>query len=436
MRPSSVYLPLILAICLLAITGRSVQAGEDVPRFIRVPVFFITDRNMLPGGNGHDDVKFGGHRKYVGECKHDPFMGTAWCVVENVEGKALTPTLKDRLGWTAAAVNDKPNQSKATLLDGSDFASVQARFFSLAHQQAASMADKNLFVFAHGYKNSFESGLHTAARLAYNAERPLIYYSWPSVAALRSYTSDENNVEWSQEHYNDMLTKLESLYRKDHSLRIRLFAHSMGSRLMVRAAPVLDERKAVEEFTLICPDIDAGLVKHYARRYLRADGTTVIRLYMSRRDKALAISQLLHGGYARLGECADSLSNMVGQILASDSQKGSAKSAEEAEFQSRLEASKKRMQTIDFTRLDTGLVGHKIPAKLICSMSFTGTAGDGLRLVPEESGKRSKTSKFFSKLTRLQEERLKEDMGGNCLLVEYAETGRGKIARAASPATR
>ena len=67
--------------------------AEAADRFLRVPVFFITDRNLQPRKNG--EVDFGPFRKYIGECKHDPYMGPAYCVVENVEGKELTDKLQD-----------------------------------------------------------------------------------------------------------------------------------------------------------------------------------------------------------------------------------------------------------------------------------------------------------------------------------------------------
>src|SRR5208282_4086192 len=106
---------------------------------------------------------------------------------------------------------DKPGDFKATLLKADDFERIQNQFYEQLHDKALLTEDKNLFLFAHGYKNTFAHALATASRLAYNAERPLILYSWPSVAKLRSYTSDENNVEWSQEHFNEVITRLEKL---------------------------------------------------------------------------------------------------------------------------------------------------------------------------------------------------------------------------------
>lgn len=395
---------------------RPVLATDEVPRYLRVPVFFVTDRNKLVAKSHSDVVDFGPQRKYVDECLHDPYMGTAYCVMPNAEGKKLTKELTD-LGWAPAGAGEKDGVFKATLLTGENFEAIEKDFYDKVHQQALTTADKNIFAFAHGYKNSFKSALHTAAKLSYYAERPLIFYSWPSVCKFRSYASDENNCEWSQEHYNEMVTKLEQICTEDPSVKVRLMAHSMGTRLLVRASPLLREKHWLVEAVMVCPDIDDGLVKHYAKRYLSANGTCIIRVYMSQRDKALAFSQLLHGGYNRLGECADAVSDIAMKGIGAG---GKNAADEDPELTAVLEKTKHRMQTIDFTNIDSGIVGHKIPAKLICSMSFTNTPCSGLKLVSEESGGRSKLSRRISKgLEKAAQQHQHEELSikGTCLRV-------------------
>lgn len=420
--PAAVY-PVALAIFWLFLVVPVRASDVKTARFWRVPLFFITDRNLAPVTPKSPGPDFGPHRKYIGECKHDPFMGTAYCVIPNYEGKPLTQALID-LGWTAAEAKDKEGNFKATIIPGDTFEKIQKDFYEQIHQKALLTGDKNIFVFAHGYKNSFKSGMHTAAKLAYYAERPLIYYSWPSVCAFRSYDSDENNVEWSQEHFNDVVIQLDQLCTADPSVKVRLMAHSMGTRLAIRACPFLREKSWLAEATLICPDIDAGLVKHYARRYLSANGTTTIRVYMSQRDKALAISQILHGGYTRFGECADSLAGMGLKILGGETPKTST-AEDDAKFAAVLEKTKKRMQTIDFTNIDLGMIGHSVPAKLICSMSFTNEPCPGLKLESEESGERSKLSQRLSKMTKLFE-RDEMPVKGTCLRVVKVDSREDK----------
>jgi hypothetical protein len=409
------------------------MASDSAPRFLRVPVLYITDRNQLPtpkfGG-----VDFGPQRKYLGDCKHDPFMGTAYCVIENVDGKELTDYRKS-LGWAPAEPKEKVTATQADVFKGDSFEANEKQFYATIHKEALLTPDKTFFVFAHGYKYAFRRALFSAAKLAYNAERPLILYSWPSVAKLRSYTADENNVEWSQDHFNDMVIQLEKVCSDDPSVHIRMMAHSMGNRLLIRACPLLREQKCFTEFAMICPDIDDGLVQHYARRYLSVNGTAEIRLYMSEKDKALAFSQLLHGGYTRFGECADAIGGMVSQVIGQKQNGSKGPSDADKEFAARLKKTAARMETIDFTNIDLGWMGHSIPAKVICSMSYTDTPGPGYALVKQESGQRGKTSNLFAKMTHtiVPTSPDQEIMhAGNCLRVVKVNAPSNKVATKAA----
>lgn len=384
----------------------SASAEEAISKYVRVPIFFLTDRNLV-GDPKQSNFDFGPHRKYLGDCLHDPFVGNASVVIENVEHKSLTEALKG-LGWEVVDNDKAEGLVTNTLVAGENQEEIAKKFYGALKEQCELTPDKNVFIFAHGYKTSFRSAAHKAAWLAYNSERPTVLYSWPSVAKLQSYSSDENNVEWSQEHFNDMIGSLDALCKEDPGIKIRLMAHSMGSRLLVRAIPYLREKPYIAEFALICPDVDAGLVKHYARRYFSPKGTAKVRLYMSRKDKALALSQIVHGGYTRLGECADSMSGMLNQVMGNkpvpgeNAEKIEAREDDDA-FKEAIKSAQHRLQTIDFTQIDSGFIGHKIPAKLVCSMSFNEKPGAGLELEQEESGKRSRLSNTFAKLTHLKD---------------------------------
>jgi esterase/lipase superfamily enzyme len=426
------FLALFFFLCTTA-----TMASDLAPQLLRIPVLFVTDRNQAPNPK-FGGVDFGPHRKYIGDCKHDPFMGTAYCVIQNTEKKKLTDNLK-ALGWTAAEPQDKVTNTMATAYTGDSFEANEKQLYGTIHKEALLTPDKTFFVFAHGYKYVFRRALFSAAKLAYYAERPLILYSWPSVGKLRSYSSDENNVEWSQDHFNDMVVQLEKLCADDPSVHIRMMAHSMGNRLVVRACPLLREQKCFTEFALICPDIDDGLVQHYARRYLSANGTAEIRLYMSEKDKALAFSQLIHGGYTRFGECADALGSVITQALSTGQKQGDAKDESDAdkEFQQRLKQRAAHMQTIDFTNIDLGWMGHSIPAKMICSMSYTDTPGAGLKLIKQESGQRGKTANYFSKLTKTIIPTPKDDQvlhAGTCLRVVKLNGPANTVALKTTPA--
>jgi hypothetical protein len=81
----SPFVVALLTFVSLALSANPSCSAEHKDRLLRVPVFFITDRNLQP--SKHGEIDFGARRKYIEDCKHDPFMGSAYCVVANVDGK-------------------------------------------------------------------------------------------------------------------------------------------------------------------------------------------------------------------------------------------------------------------------------------------------------------------------------------------------------------
>lgn len=430
---SSRIICIAFATIIAFLAGLTAYAGEiaatAAPPTVRVPVYYVTDRNLE--GSTADGVKFGPHRKYIGECQHDPYMGSGYCVVENKSGKQLTPELVE-LGWQAAGPKEKVGDYKVNVITGVDFNNIQDQFYRGLGNAALKSAPKDIVVFAHGYKNSFTSAWQTAAKFSYYFETPVVLYSWPSVASLKSYSSDENNNEWSQEHYNDMLERIEQVCLSS-DLHLRLYAHSMGSRLLIRATPVVREKPHIKEVAVICPDIDQGLVKHYARRYLSNKGTARLRVYMSQRDKALALSQILHGGYCRLGECADSIASMAIGATQSRAKSHNTGDASDKDTAANVEAIKRRMQTIDFTEFESGIIGHHIPVEVVRNMAYTESPGPAYALVTEKSGQRSRMSRVFSRMTKLSKE-TSNPMPENCLRLVKAQDIKANVVTAASTA--
>ncbi len=167
---SVVFIRLVTLALLVVLGTLPTKAAKKHVSLIRIPVFFMTDRNLEANKPNSDAVVFGPHRKYIGDCKHELYVGKAYSVVENVDNKPITSELK-ALGWTEAAPKDKEGDYKATLLTADNYNDVENVFFEEVHQKALLAPDNNIFAFAHGYKNSFASGLHTAAKVAYYAQK-------------------------------------------------------------------------------------------------------------------------------------------------------------------------------------------------------------------------------------------------------------------------
>jgi esterase/lipase superfamily enzyme len=88
---------------------------------------------------------------------------------------------------------------------------------------------------------------------------------------------------------------------------VHVIAHSMGNRAVLRMVERVVGRAAAESpirfghLILAAPDVTPGLFRRVAERYRRiAERTTI---YVSSRDKALALSNLVHGR-RRVGDSA------------------------------------------------------------------------------------------------------------------------------------
>lgn len=365
---------------LLALLGMRVDAyaakadKEPVKHLVNIPVFFITDRNREPCQDKEQYAKFGRMRQYNGVCNHDPHIGIAYCAIDNTQKKPIEGKLTE-LGWQPVHKHVEGAYS-VTLIDGCTYEEAKDRFYDAVYKKALIAPDRDVFVFAPGYMSTFESGLKEAARFAYYAERPVVLYSWPSKGRFKDYGSDAASVEWSQDHYNEMISELADLAKLDPAPRMRLLAHSMGSRLLMRAIPLIHEKNVFHEIAFVCPDVDDGVVKHYVRHCLTKEGKATCRLYMSHKDEMLKLSQIVHGGYARLGE-------EQGVFVNPSPYKKAQISTVDVDISPET---LKRFQTIDFTDMDEGTLGHKIPVELICSMSLLGKPPASIEIEHKKKG--------------------------------------------------
>ena len=165
------------------------------------------------------------------------------------------------------------------------------------------------FVFVHGYNVAFDDAARRTAQITYDLDyRGVpVFYSWPSQGTLQGYTTDENNVQWSEANLKRFLL--------DFALQsgvkdIYLIAHSMGNRALTGALrQIFTEqpklRGRFKEIILTAPDIDAEIFKRDIAPAL-ASGCDRITLYASSGDNALLASKKVHG-YPRAGDTAEGI---------------------------------------------------------------------------------------------------------------------------------
>ncbi len=180
-------------------------------------------------------------------------------------------------------------------------------FFDKLRQRVNQAPERNLFVFVHGFHNTFQDAAFRTAQIAHDMKFPgaPVFFSWPSQGKVLDYVTDANNVGEAIQHLVEFLDQLRA---ESGAERIHVIAHSMGSRALTAAVKEIGNRNAgtpvFNEMILAAPDIDAGLFRNMAPALTAA--TDRVTLYASTKDQALLASRRVHGGtYLRAGEIQD-----------------------------------------------------------------------------------------------------------------------------------
>lgn len=189
-------------------------------------------------------------------------------------------------------------------------------------------AKKDAFVFIHGFDNTFEQAAWRTAQLSYDLgfQGAAIMYSWPSKGKLAEYAADEATIDWTTPHLQRFL---EALATRSHATTIHLIAHSMGNRALTRALYAIAQNQAdilpmFKHVFLAAPDIDVGVFRQLAATF--PSTANDITLYASSRDEAIVASEKIH----QFDRAGDSTHICVVP----------------------------RIDTIDASAVDTGLIGH------------------------------------------------------------------------------
>lgn len=218
-------------------------------------------------------------------------------------------------------------------------------------------------VFVHGYNQNSRDACKHGQRLSEEFNEPIIVFDWISQHRINGYLQDECNAEWSLRHFQLVMQGLEKALSPS---QIVMISHSMGNRLVTWYCDTRYDKSEehpahFNEIALTSPDVDRDTFKHYF--FKLAANADKILIYVSRRDKALLASRVLHG-YERVGESQ-------GQPPITWTRPGVVEG----------------METIDFSCLDRGWMGHSIQYALIAKMHQHGVPGDGLQAVRDKDHK-------------------------------------------------
>ena len=204
------------------------------------------------------------------------------------------------------------------------------QFRAEMRSKALNASTPSVLLFIHGYNVSFKDAALRTAQMAYDldfAGAP-VFFSWPSRGNLIGYFEDEQAIERAQADIEQFVTEV---LAASPGANLYVSAHSMGNRGMTRALVSFAhdhpaQAGRIREVVLAAPDIDTDVFVHQIGPDLVAIGAPVT-LYASSTDRALTISERIHGG-PRAGDAGQNLVLLNG------------------------------IETIDVTNIDTDLTGH------------------------------------------------------------------------------
>ncbi|MDE2362291.1 MAG: alpha/beta hydrolase [Hyphomicrobiales bacterium] len=170
-------------------------------------------------------------------------------------------------------------------------------------QRLAHTPGRRVLLFVHGYNTRFDDAVYRFAQIAHDsraAALPLLF-TWPSRGRLLAYTYDRESATYSRDALEAVL---QTLVKDKAVAEIDVLAHSMGNWAAIEALhqmAVRDGRIApkIKEIVLAAPDVDFDVF--LAQVSGMGSKRPPITMFVSRDDKALALSARLWGDKRRAG---------------------------------------------------------------------------------------------------------------------------------------
>ena len=259
-------------------------------RYVKVPVFYGTDRKREPGSK----VAYSGER---GNGQLDLGVAEVSIPDDHRMGEIEKPK------WFKLQFRENPEKHvvihRINELSRDEF--VRQSKAGLAEQKGGK---KQALIFIHGYNVEFNSALERAAQVAYdlNFAGLTMLYSWPSEGSTKKYTVDENNIIWTRPH---LMEYLHMVMTELGAEEVNVIAHSMGNRALVenladfRPEELPADAAKLNQIVFAAPDVDKDTFVDLAKAFRQKANR--FTLYASSKDLALGASEILHK-YQRAGD--------------------------------------------------------------------------------------------------------------------------------------
>ncbi len=292
-----------------------------------VELIYVTDR--APETDEAGNLRYGYKRSNslaVGTTVVDLGQNATW---ENLVEASRTHTRFGEFELRLVSINEfarlPPTPMPYQVIDGKivqDPEAVAARDASVARVQAevkrrlALTPRKDVYIYVHGYHNTFEDATFALAELwhFFGREGLPIVYTWPAGhPGIFGYTYDRESSEFTVFHLKQVIKFLSEQPEVEN---IHLIAHSRGTDVAVSAFRELviwargagispRERFKIKNFVFAAPDLDVEVISQRIaaeRLVLEVDQGT---LYSSPDDEAIGIAEMLFASpRGRLGTVA------------------------------------------------------------------------------------------------------------------------------------
>ena len=271
------------------VSGCATQAPIDAPEQALIPVYYATNRNLLPSEEREDGL-YGNDR---GEMN---FGKTMVALSTRKEGDS---PFADWSRWEPRkdGSRDRNEVLSVSRVDTDNFGDMLAA-------AADAGGDRSVLLFVHGFRRSFDIVATEVAAIAVETDIRGIpmFFSWPSANSSLGYASDVSSIRWAAADLRDTLKYLLS---QESIATVHVIAHSLGGDGLLTALEDLsrDNEAHVEklgEIVLASPDVDVGL---FQRDYLPPlqELDTRVTLYATDNDFPLQASERVNR-YRRLGD--------------------------------------------------------------------------------------------------------------------------------------
>ncbi|WP_380055892.1 alpha/beta hydrolase [Falsihalocynthiibacter sp. SS001] len=166
---------------------------------------------------------------------------------------------------------------------------------------------KRVYVYVHGYLNTFGDGLYRAAQISndFSLDSVVAHFAWPSAASPFGYAQDRDAALTARDSFEEYLRTIKAAGAEE----IVIVAHSLGSALTMEVMRTLAKNdpsevpRLIKGVLLIAPDIDVDLFVSQAEPITQMPDFFMI--FTSARDRAMQLSSAVAGGKPRLGNIQD-----------------------------------------------------------------------------------------------------------------------------------